>query len=166
MGVAQVSPISQGHTMAYGTAAGVAALVPAMGRLSASSTPVNTTMVGDWLTQGSSVIDRTLGGAGYTVPVASTSVAYGELVGLAQQYAAAQAIRARGLDVVSGENEDRATVWLREFYDRLTALAASTLSDVPQATPTATTGRRVRFTQIKRVDGYSAPYDDDTEMDS
>ena len=151
--------------MAYGTTAGVNALVPAMGRLSASSTPVNTTMVADWLTQGSSVIDRTLAGAGYTVPVASTSVAYGELVGLAQQYAGAMAIRARGLDVVSGENEDRATIWLREFYDRLTALAASVLADVPQTT-TTTTGRRVRFTQLKRIDGYSAPHDDDTDMDA
>lgn len=152
--------------MAYGTAAGVAALVPAMGRLTASSTPVSTTAVTDWLAQGSSVIDRTLAGAGYAVPVLSTATCYGELTGLANQYAAAQAIRARGLDVVSGDNEDRATVLLNEFYDRLAVLAASTLADVPLATATTASRRRVRFTQVKRVDGYSAPHDDDTEMDS
>ena len=152
--------------MAYGTAAGVGYLVPAMGRLSASSTPVNTTMLTAWLGEGSSVIDRTLAGAGYAVPVAGTATCYGELTALANQYAAAQAIRARGLDTVTGDNEDRASVWLREFYERLTALAASTLADVPTTSGATVTGRRMRFTQLKRVDGYSAPHDDDTEMDS
>ena len=127
--------------MAYGSTTGVGYLVPAMGRLSASSTPVNTTMLSAWLGEGSSVIDRTLAGAGYAVPVASGATCYGELTALAQQYAGAMAIRARGLDVVSGENEDRASVWLTEFYERLTALAASTLADVPTTSGAAVTGR-------------------------
>jgi hypothetical protein len=152
--------------MAYGSTVGVGYLVPAMGRLSASSQPVNTTMLTAWLAEGSSVIDRHLAGAGYAVPVLSGTTVYAELTGLANQYAAAYAIRARGLDVISGENEDRATVWLNEFYARLAALAASTLADVPTSGGGTVTGRRMRFTQLKRVDAYSAIHDDDTDMDS
>jgi hypothetical protein len=152
--------------MAYGTTAGVTALLPAMGRLSASSTPVNTTSVTNWLDEGASVINRILGGAGYSVPVLESSVAYDELAGLNNLYAMAQAVRARGLDSVTGEGEDRSGALLTEFYDRLTQLAGSTLSDVPLVTGATTTRRRFRFTQIKRVDAYSSPYDDDTDMDA
>lgn len=137
-----------------------------MGRLSASSTPVNTTAVTSWLDEGASVINRTLAGAGYTVPVLGTAACYDELAGLNNLYAAAMAARARGLDTVTGSNEDRSSVWLTEFFDRLTVLSTSTLADVPVTTTATTTRGRFRMTQIKRVDGYSASHDDDTEMDS
>ena len=137
-----------------------------MGTLTASSKPINTGHVTAWLDEGASVINRTLAGAGYTVPVLNTATVYDELAGLNNLYAAAMAARARGLDTVTGSNEDRSSVWLTEFFDRLTVLSTSTLADVPLATTTTTTRGRFRMTQIKRVDGYSAPYDDDTEMDS
>jgi hypothetical protein len=74
---------------------------------------------------------------------------------------------ARSLDTVQGTDENRSAQWLQMFNDRLAILVSSTLTDVPLApTTTAAAGRRVRFTQLKRVDGYSAPYDDDTDMDS
>jgi hypothetical protein len=151
--------------MAYGSTDGVSALLPAMGRLGTSSVPT-TAQVTAWLNEGSSVIDRTLQGAGYTVPVLNTATCFAELTGLANLYGAAHAAMARSLDVVSGGDENRAQTWLTMFYERLTALAASTLADVPTTGGGTATGRRVRFTQLKRVDGYSAPHDDDTEMDS
>jgi hypothetical protein len=152
--------------MAYGTIAGVQALVPALGTITASSKPTNSTHVQSWLDEGSSTIDRVLAGAGYTVPVLSTATCYGELTALANLYAGAIAVMSRGLDAASGENESRSETWLNRFYSQLEVLAASTLADVPVATVTSTTGRRVRFTQLKKIDGYSAPHDDDTEMDS
>jgi hypothetical protein len=152
--------------MAYGSTDGVAYLLPAMGRITASSRPINTTAVSAWLDEGASVINRTLAGAGYTVPVLSSTAVYDELSGLNNLYAMAQAVRARGLDTVTGDNEDRSSALLTEFYNRLTQLAGSTLADVPTSTGGAATGRRIRVTQIKRVDGYSAPYDDDTDMDA
>lgn len=152
--------------MAYGTAAGVSALLPAMGTLTASSKPINTAHVTAWLAEGASVIDRVLSGAGYTVPVTSGATVYAELGGLNNLYAAAMAARARGLDTVTGSNEDRSATWLKEFFERLVSLTSTPLTDVPVTTTATTTRGRFRMTQLKRVDGYSAPYDDDTDMDS
>ena len=151
--------------MAYGSTAGVSALLPAIGTLGVASTPTSA-QVTEWLAQGASTIDRALAGAGYTVPVLATATCYGELTALNNLYAAAYAMMARGLDTVQGTDENRSQVWLEMFRSDLAALAASTLADVPAATTPAAAGRRIRFTQLKRVDGYSAPHDDDTDMDS
>jgi hypothetical protein len=151
--------------MAYGTAAGVEALLPAIGKLGTGSTP-KLAAVQSWLDQGSAIIDRTLAGAGYTVPVLSTATCYPELTALNELYGAAYAMMARSLDTVQGTDENRSAQWLQMFTDRLAALVLGTLPDVPVAPVTTTTGRRMRFTQLKKVDGYSAPHDDDTEMDS
>lgn len=145
--------------MAYGSTDGVSALIPAVGQLGMSSLPT-LAQVQAWLSEGNSVINRTLAGRGYAVPVAATALAYGELTSLANLYAAAHAVMARGLDTVQGTEENRAQVWLDMFYSRLAALADAGLSDVPVTTVTPTGGRRLRFTQMKRVDGYSRVFDD------
>ena len=67
---------------------------------------------------------------------------------------------ARGLDTVQGSEENRSAVWMQQFFDRLGALASTTLTDVPIATTSTPTGRRVRFTAVKRVDWYSRVWDD------
>lgn len=153
--------------MAYGSTSGVQALLPAIGALGASSVPTST-QVTAWLGEGSAAIDRALSGAGYTVPIAASATVYPELTALANLYAAAYAAIARGLDTVQGTEENRAETWLTRFRAGLAALAASDLTGVggTLATPTSSTRRRLRMTQLKRVDGYSAPHDDDTEMDS
>lgn len=151
--------------MAYGSTAGVSALLPAIGALGSTSTPTSA-QVGAWLEQGSSAIDRALSGAGYSVPVMASATVYGELESLANLYAAAYAMMARGLDTVSGQDENRSQTWLTMFRDQLAAIAASKLPDVTWTAPATATAPRMRFTQLKRVDGYSAPHDDDTEMDA
>lgn len=150
--------------MAYGTAAGVQAMLPAVGRLGGSSVPT-AAQVAAWLDQGAAVINRHLAAAGYAVPVASTATCYAELTALNELYAAAYTVLARGLDTVQGSDENRSDTWLKRFDEQLAALVAGGLPDVPQATATATTRRRARFVQVKKVDGYSAPHDDDTELD-
>ncbi len=154
--------------MAYGTTAGVEGRLPAMGPLSALSLPTEA-QVTAWLTQGAAIINRTLSGAGYSTPVAVSAAVYAELTALNELYAAAWAIRARGLDSVQGENEDRSAVWLAEFNTQLTALVTFDLSRLgvevlPSAAPNLAR-RRLRFTPLKRVDGYSAVYDD-VEVDA
>lgn len=143
---------------AYGTTAGVEALVPAVGLFYSDTLPT-VDQVTAWLDQGAAIINRTLGGAGYTVPVLATATAYPELVALNELYAAAYVVMARGLDTVQGSEENRSTVWMQQFFDRLGALAATALPDVPTSS-TPQVGRRVRFTPVKRVDGYSRIHDD------
>ncbi len=145
--------------MAYGTTLGVEALVPAVGPLDGSNTPA-VQQVEAWLDQGAAVINRTLAGAGYAVPVLDTSLVYPELTALNELYAAAYALMARGLDTVAGSEENRSAVWMQQFHDRLGALAATALPDVPVTPVTTQAGARLRTTRIKRVDGYSAPWDE------
>ena len=155
--------------MAYGATTGVQALLPAIGTLSGSTVPTST-QVTTWLGEGSSVIDRHLSAAGYSIPVGATATVYPELTSLANLYAAAQAAIARGLDTVQGSEENRAEVWLARFQAQLSALVSSDLTALGVSLATVASGtprrRRMRMTQIKRVDGYSAPYDDDTDMDN
>lgn len=151
--------------MAYGSTDGVSALLPAIGEPLNDSVP-SIVQIMAWLAESSSAIDLALAGAGYSVPVATTATCYGEITALANLYAAAYALMARGLDTVQGTEENRSQTWLASFYTRLDRLLATPLSDVPLVTTPTTTRRRFRMTQIKRVDGYSAPYDDDTDMDS
>jgi hypothetical protein len=154
--------------MAYGSTAGVSALLPVIGTLGATSTPTST-QVSTWLTEASAIIDRHVTGAGFTAPVASSATLYSELGALANLYAAAQCAMARSIDNLSGEPEDRATMWLERFYAQLKEIAASDLSmlgaTVAPAPATAGSGRRrIRTLQLRRVDGYSAAVGDlDTE---
>ena len=146
--------------MAYGSTAGVSALLPVIGTLGATSTPTST-QVSTWLTEASAIIDRHVTGAGFAVPVASSATIYSELGALANLYAAAQAVMARSVDNLSGESEDRATMWLERFYAQLKEIAGSDLSmlgaTVLPTPATAGSGRRrIRTLQMRRVDGYSA----------
>ena len=152
--------------MAYGTTAGVQGLLPVLGTLSGSTTPTST-QVSTWLTEASAILDRHVAGAGYTVPVSASATLTYELNNLANLFAAAQSIMARSVDNLTGESEDRATVWLERFYAQCKELAASDLSllgaTVAPTPATAGAGRRrFRTTQLRRVDGYSAQYGDVT----
>ncbi len=153
----------------YGSTTGVQALLPVLGALSGSTTPTST-QVGTWLDEGAAVINRNLSSAGYSVPVMASAAAYAELTSLNNLYAAAYAIMARGLDTMQGTEENRAELWLTRFENQLKALVASDLTALGVTMATAPSNvarrRRVRTTQIKRVDGYSAPYDYDTELDN
>ena len=150
--------------MAYGSTAGVSALLPVIGALGATSTPTSV-QVSTWLTEASAIIDRHVTGAGFAVPVASSATIYSELGALANLYAAAQAVMARSVDNLSGESEDRATMWLERFYAQLKEIAGADLSmlgaTVLPAPATAGSGRRrIRTLQMRRVDGYSAAVGD------
>lgn len=144
----------------YGTPEGVQALVPAAGLLSETSTPTES-QVAAWLSEASAVIDRTLSSAGWVVPVGAAAGVRAELVGLANLYAAAKLVAARGLDVATGQNETRSGDWLDRFDKQLTALAGSNLALVgvalaPSPTePTPVYRRRLRTVQMKRIDGFS-----------
>jgi len=141
--------------MAYATAAGVASRIPGVG-LTAISTP-DSSQVQMWIAQGAAQIDRKLAGAGYATPAPVSALVYPELVALNELYAAAQALRARGLDSVSGAGEMRSDVWMREFAASLNDLVRSdlTAAGMMQATITGVRPQRVRSLQVRRIDGYS-----------
>ena len=143
----------------YGTAAGVAARVPRL-NATAISTP-DMDQLETWLAQGSALIDRILAGAGYAVPVGAGAAAAVELAALAEQYAAAHALRARGIDSLTGEGEARSDVWLREVNETIRELAGSDLTMVGVVLVGSPTShpRRLRTTQLRRIDGYSATYE-------
>ena len=149
--------------MAYGTVQGVEALLPGMGSAYASTAVPVAPDVQAFLDQGYSVINRKLAASGWAVPVASGAVLYAELTGLNNLYAAAYALQSRGLDTLSGEGETRSDVWLARFNAQLTDLCASDLAGVG-ATQTTTSGTRprLRSTQLRRIDGYSAAQEDAT----
>jgi hypothetical protein len=151
--------------MAYGSVAGVSALVPVAGTLGTTSTPTSA-QVTEWLAQGSARIDRALSSAGYSIPVVSTATVHAELTALANLYGAAHVIMARGLDSANGEAENRSDVMLERFNAELTSIASSDLSSLGVSS-VATTGvnagrRRVRTLQLRRIDGYA---DLDTDED-
>lgn len=145
--------------MAYGTEMGVRARIPGLG-VSAVSTP-DSSQISTWLEQGSALVDRVLSGGGYAVPVPGDATVYAELTALAEQYAAAHALRARGLDTLTGEGEARSDVWLREVMTTLREMANSDLTGlgVSQARVEGVRRQRIRTTQLRRIDGYSATYE-------
>src|SRR5688572_5877985 len=102
----------------YGSVAGVEALVPEMGTLTTTTTPT-IAEVTVWLTQAYAIINRKIGNAGYGAPVGVLAALYPELTGLENLYAAAYALRARGIDTSSGEDEKASEIWLRDFYSQL-----------------------------------------------
>lgn len=151
--------------MSYGSLSGVSALVPVAAPLSATSTPTSA-QVTEWLAQGSARIDRALSSAGYSIPVASTATVHAELTALANLYAAAHVLIARGLDSANGEAENRSDAYIERFTSELSALASSDLSalGVSAATTTGVNAgrRRIRALQLRRIDGYA---DLDTDED-
>lgn len=144
----------------YGSPEGVQAMVPAVGVLSQTSTPTEG-QVTAWLSEATAVIDRTLSSAGWVVPVGQSAAVRPELTGLANLYAAARLVAARGLDAASGDSENRSSDWLERFDKQLADLAKAnlTLVGVPLAAsptdPTPAYRRRLRTVQMKRIDGYS-----------
>lgn len=146
--------------MAYGSEIGVEALVPAAGAIDGSSIPT-TTQLAAWIDEGSARIDRVLGSAGYSVPVATSADVYEELRALNNLYAAAYVLRARGLDRMQGTEENRSDVWLAEFGAALKDLAMSNLvaGGASLAAPVTTGRRRIRSVQTRRIDGYSAEHE-------
>ena len=144
--------------MSYGSLSGVSALVPVAAPLSATSTPTSA-QVTEWLAQGSARIDRALSSAGYSIPVGSTATVHAELTSLANLYAAAHVLIARGLDSANGEAENRSDAYIERFTSELSALASSDLSalGVSAATTTGVNAgrRRIRTLQLRRIDGYA-----------
>jgi hypothetical protein len=143
--------------MAYGSVAGISALVPVIGGLDGSSIPT-AIQAQTWLIDASAIIDRHVATAGYTVPVPNTAQLWTELSALANLYAAALSLQARGIDTVTGEAETPSQVMLERFYTQLTDIAKSNLAGLG-ATVTPVTGtssrRRLRTVQVRRIDGYS-----------
>lgn len=143
--------------MAYGTVAGVEALLPGMGNAYAVGSIPPAADVTAFLDQGGALINRKLAAAGWNVPVDAGAALYTELTGLNNLYAAAYAAQSRGIDTISGEGESRSAQWLKRFDAQLADLCRSDLTGVG-ATKAATPGTRprLRSTQLRRVDGYSA----------
>lgn len=147
--------------MAYGSVAGVEALLPGMGSAYASTAIPIAPDVQAFLDQGYALINRKLAAAGWSVPVDSGAAVYAELTGLNNLYAAAYALQSRGLDTLSGEGESRSDVWLTRFNDQLTDLIAGDLAGVGAAKATTTgSSPRLRSRQLRRVDAYSAVQED------
>ena len=92
------------------------------------------------------------------MPVSVVAGAYQELEALANLYAAAYILIARGMDSSNGEAENRSDVWLERFDVDLQAIAASNLIGLGVTVVTSTTAprSRVRTLQLRRIDGYSA----------
>jgi hypothetical protein len=144
----------------YGSAEGARALVPSVTALGEATTPT-LGQVNQWLAQGYSVINRYLAAAGYTIPVVSSAAVYAELSGLNNLYAAAHILRALGIDLTSGDREERSAEWLEDFHTRLKELVAGDLTGVgvTQVTKTTTRRRRIRTLQLRRIDGYSGTHE-------
>ena len=142
--------------MAYGNVWGVNALVPVVGVIGSSTVPTSA-QVASWLTEASAIVDRHVATAGYSIPVAKTATLHAELGALANLYAAAMALQARGLDTVQGTEENRSETMLTRFYTQLGAIAKADLGGMgaTPATTSTTTRRRLRTSQVRRVDGYS-----------
>ncbi len=149
----------------YGSVAGVAAIVPHTVAVNQSTSPTDA-QVTTWLAEGYARINRVIASAGYSVPIGASADVYGELTALNNLYAAAYSLRARGLDIMNGEEESRSEVWLKSFNDQLKELADSNLAAVGATVATGETSggiparRRIRSMQLRRIDGYSGTYED------
>lgn len=143
----------------YGSANGVQAIVPAAGEFAADSTPT-VDQVTIWLAEGHSEINRYLSAAGYVTPASAGAQVYPSLTALNDLYAAAYVLRARGLDITQGREENRSGIMLKDFFKRLEALVAQDLTALGLSLrpPENLKRRRVRSLQLRRVDGYSGRY--------
>lgn len=147
----------------YGSVGGVEALVPSVGSLDTDTVPTSA-QVTAWLAQGYAKINRTLASAGYVVPVNSGAAVYDELTALDNLFAATYVLKARQLDIVAGQDQNRADAWMKEFDRQLADLAKADLTTlgVTLSTTTPETGvrrRRLRTLQLRRTDGYSGMYE-------
>lgn len=148
--------------MAYGTLDGVSSRLPAL-RIGTASAPGSADVL-IWLDEGAAWIDRALSSAGYVVPVGTTATLYAELAALNEQYAAAYALRSRGLDSTTGLTEERSSVWLTEIERRLSNLAKGDLTAMGATLAAVTetslrSRRRMRSVQMRRIDGYSGQHE-------
>lgn len=151
--------------MSYGSIDGIMALAPAVGTIDNDSTP-STAQVEEWLAEGAALIHGALAGAGYAIPANRTAAVYPSLRALNNLYAAAYTLRARGLDVVQGQEESRSEIYLKDFFGRLKLMVTQDLTAlglILRTTPTTATRRGVRSMQLRRVDGYSAEYSGQTD---
>lgn len=141
----------------YGSADGVLAIVPALGSITNETTPTSD-QVTAWLAEGHSEINRFLSAAGYVVPVSASADLYSSLTAMNNLYAAAYALRARGMDLTQGENELRSDQYLKDFYSRLKGLGNMDLTamGLTQRAAPAKRRQRLRSVQLRRRDGYSA----------
>ena len=149
----------------YGTVAGVSALVPHSVAINQTANPTDA-QVTTWLAEGYARINRVIASAGYSVPIGAAAAVYGGLTALNNLYAAAYALRSRGIDTMSGEEESRSEVWLKNFSEQLKELAESNLAAMGATVATGETSagtpsrRRIRTLQMRKVDGYSGVYED------
>ena len=149
--------------MSYGSVSGVEAIVPAIAGsgFDGSSTPTST-QVTAWLDEAYSLINATLSGAGYQIPVSATADAYDLLQALENLYGAAYALRARGMETHHDEEERASETYLKDFHSRLKTLVGMDLTGMGLTLRPASTSktrlRRLRSTQMRRIDGYSARY--------
>lgn len=144
----------------YGSLEGVSALVPSVGVFDAITTPSDA-QVSVWLQEASTLIDSTLATVGYNTTVASTAAIAPVLSAMAQLYAAATVLQARGLDSVTGENENKSEKMFKRFYGQLHLLSDSHLEELGVTVKITSRARRrrLRTVQTRRIDGYSATYE-------
>ncbi len=149
----------------YGTVAGVSAIVPHAVAVNQATHPTDA-QVTVWLAEGYARINRAVASAGYSIPIGASADVYGELTALNNLYAAAYALRSRGIDTMNGEEESRSEVWLKTFDEQLKDLAESNLAALGATVATGETSsgtpsrRRIRTLQMRKVDGYSGVYED------
>lgn len=142
----------------YGSADGVTGRAAALNAFTASTTPA-LAQVESWLTEASAMIDGAIAARGYSLPVPGGAVALDIFAGLAETYAAAQALRSRGIGAMSGTGQQSQSAelmadWRRGLEDLrkadLTALGISANTSSP-----VRRNRRRRSGQLRRVDGYA-----------
>ena len=142
----------------YGTAAGVTGRAAALNEFTESTTPTQE-QVEAWLTEASAMIDGAIAGRGYSLPVPGGAVALDIFAGLTETYAAAQALRSRGMGAMSGAGQQSQTSelmadWRRGLED-LRKADLSALGVSVDATTPKRRNRRRRSGQLRRVDGYA-----------
>lgn len=143
----------------YGDLDGVMALVPSVGEIGATTTP-NDTQVESWLAEATVLENGALASAGYSTTVAVGADILPWLDAMANLYAAANVLQARGLDTLSGGDENRSEQMFRRFYAQLKLFAGGNLEALGVTIAvTAPRNRRFRTKQTRRIDGYSATYE-------
>lgn len=142
-----------------GTVAGVSALVPGVGVIGPTSLPSNA-QVESWLTEATVLVQGALAGAGYVIDVDEDAIIYPALSAMTQLYAAATLKAAQGIDTNSGADENSSEKMFARFYKWLSLLKGGNLEMLGvSVSTTPTRSRRIRTTQVRRVDGYSATYE-------
>ncbi len=115
--------------MSYGSVEGVEALFPVIGDLDETTIPKSSDVT-TWLAQGYSIINRAILDKGYSTPVLNTSPIYDELVYLNHLFCHFLGLRARGLDTITGEEQDKATILEEAFNEQLKSLCNSNLANM------------------------------------